>query len=68
VGYAVLNWLFLVMVALIRRLGVKVRVSHISPKTGEIWGTPWSVERKELKIRRSRRMSRSIQAPADHHH
>jgi hypothetical protein len=22
---------------------VEVRVSHISPKTGEIWGTLWSV-------------------------
>jgi hypothetical protein len=27
----------------IERLGVWVRVSHISPKTGEIWGTHYVV-------------------------
>ena len=28
---------------------VEVRVSHISPKTGEIWGTLWSVAGKDPK-------------------
>jgi hypothetical protein len=27
----------------LRTLGVEVRVSHISPKEGEIWGTLWLV-------------------------
>jgi hypothetical protein len=30
-----------------KRIGAEVRVSHISPKTGEIWGTLWFVAGKE---------------------
>ncbi len=32
-----------------RSLGADIRVSHISPKEGEIWGTLWSARGREAE-------------------